>query len=214
MLNSSPLRRPCSSSRPLSTVLVALLASLTFGAALANSLINAASASAHTKVVKVTPGPDARLTAAPLQVVAEFNEPVSTSFATVVVTSAAGANVALGKPTVDGASVTQALSPRLAAGSYRVAFRVVSKDGHPVSGESRFTLTLPATARPTTTSPSTSVPVASPPATPSVVAAEVAPAVLPKADQGGGNQLPLAIAGGVGVLVLGAGALLWRRTRP
>ena len=73
--------------------------------------------------------------------VLEFDEPVSSTFATVVV-DATGVRVALGKPTVMGSNVTQPPRAEMASGRYRVAYRVVSKDGHPVSGESGFTLAL------------------------------------------------------------------------
>ena len=45
-----------------------------------------------------------------------------------------------GDPTVDGAVVTQPLAPTR-NGEYAIGYRVVSADGHPVSGEITFTLT-------------------------------------------------------------------------
>ena len=122
--------------------------SFALGAVLVTSVISAAPASAHAALVKITPDADAQLTTAPTEVVLEFDEPVSATFATVVVTTAAGVTVARGKPTVLGAKVTQALSPTMASGGYRIAFRVVSNDGHPVSGQSRFTLTSPSGTTP------------------------------------------------------------------
>ncbi|MHB1474805.1 MAG: copper resistance CopC family protein [Dermatophilaceae bacterium] len=137
------------------------MASSAVGLALVTSVVNAASASAHAELVKVTPDVDAQLTTAPKEVVLEFSEPVNASFATSVVTTSAGVSVTNGKPTVIGAKVTQALVPHLAAGTYLVAFRVVSNDGHPVTGESGFTLTLAPR-----TSPSVSARSTSPSATP------------------------------------------------
>src|SRR5665647_3473122 len=139
--HSSSYRPRSTSHRFLSAVTVAVVASSAFGFAMVTSVVTAASASAHAELVRITPDRDAQLTTAPKDVVLEFSEPVNASFATVVVTSAAGVSVTSGKPTVVGAKVTQALVPRMAAGAYRVAFRVVSNDGHPVTGESRFTLT-------------------------------------------------------------------------
>src|SRR5665811_323354 len=162
-----------------------------FGFAMVTSVVTAASASAHAELVKITPDVDAELTTAPKDVVLEFSEPVNTSFTTVVVTSAAGASVTSGKPTVVGTKVTQALVPRMAAGVYRVAFRVVSNDGHPVTGESGFTLT-PAP----TTSPSAPARSATPVATPSIAATNVAPAQDPNAGQNGGlRRSSMATAG-------------------
>src|SRR5665647_3912023 len=102
---------PLSSRRSLATVLATGMAvSFALGASLVTSVISAAPASAHAALVKITPDADARLTNAPTQVVLEFDEPVSATFATIVVTTAAGLSVARGKPTVLGAKVTQALS--------------------------------------------------------------------------------------------------------
>ena len=211
VLTRSSLRRPRSSlRRPRSTVLVTFVTVSALGLALFTSLISATSASAHAELVKITPELNAQLSTAPKDVVLEFNEPVSTSFATVVVTTAAGVSMTSGKPMVVGAKVTQALNPRLAAGAYRVAFRVVSADGHPVTGESGFTLRLAST-----TSPSMSAPSASSLATPSAAVAEVTPAQGPNAGQGGGlSWSTLAITGAVGLLIVGAGVLLWLRERP
>jgi methionine-rich copper-binding protein CopC len=181
--------------------------SFTFGAALLTSVIGAGPASAHAVLVKMTPAANAQLTAAPSKVVVQFDEPVSTNFATVVVTTAAGVSVAKGKASVLGAKVTQALSPDMASGDYRIAYQVTSDDGHPVNGQSRFTLKLAAGA--STANPSGPT---SPPATVSSKASSLGASTT--ADQGGGSSgylLPLAI--GVVVLAIGAGVLLSRRRR-
>jgi len=199
---------------------MAVLASSAFGFAMVTAVVTAASASAHTKLVKITPDVDAQLTTAPKDVVLKFSEYVNTSFATVVVTSAAGVSVTSGKPTVVGATVTQALVPRMAAGAYRVAFRVVSNDGHPVAGESRFTLmqaptTSPSASQPSASQPSASPRSASPSGTPLVPTTDVAPLPSPNTGQGGGlSRSSLATAGAFGLLLIGAGLLLWRRKRP
>lgn len=211
---------PSTSRRPLAAVVAAGLAlSFAFGAALVTSVISAAPASAHAALIKITPDADAQLTTAPTQVVLEFDEPISTTFATVVVTTAAGVNVARGRPTVLGAKVTQALIPDMASGDYRVAYRMVSDDGHPVSGESKFTLALTPGTSPATsagaTSASSSTTSASPSrATPSLPVAAAPPAEGTQAGQGDWRTRSLApIAGAVGLLVIGAGVLLWKRQR-
>ena len=204
-------RRPLASVWP--TVLaVGVLLSFALGAALVTSVISAAPASAHAVLVKVTPAANARLTTAPTQVVVEFNQPVSMSFARVVVTTAAGVSVTQGTATVLGAEVTQALSPGLTPGEYRVAFGVTSSDGHPVTGESKFTLTLSSGAAPES---SAVVPSVSPSAAPPPALVGAAPSAdAPTADQGGWlaqNLLP--ISGAAGILVIGTGVLLWERRR-
>jgi methionine-rich copper-binding protein CopC len=180
---------------------------LAFGGALVTSLFSAAPASAHAVLVKITPAANSRLTSAPTEVVLTFDDPISTKFATVVVTGTAGVSVAQGKPTVLGAKVTQALSPSLASGSYRVAFRVTSADGHPVSGQSNFTLTLAPGSAPTTASGTAS---ATPP-----VAVAAAPSGQEKATSQGSwlSRYIVPVSGAIGLLVIGLGVLVWERQR-
>ena len=213
--HSSWYRPRSTSHRYLSAVTVTVVASLAFGFAMVSAVVTAVSASAHAELVKITPDVDAQLTTAPRQVVLEFSEPMNTSFATVVVTSAAGVSVTSGKPSVVGATVTQALVPHLAAGAYRVAFRVASNDGHPVAGESRFTVVQAPTTSRSASQPSASPRSASPSATPLVATTDVAPTPSPNTGQGGGlSRSSLATAGAFGLLLIGAGLLLWRRKRP
>ncbi|HEY5182517.1 MAG TPA: copper resistance CopC family protein [Dermatophilaceae bacterium] len=203
--HSSWYRPRSTSHRFVSAATVAVVASSGFGLAAVTSVVSAAPASAHAELVRITPDVDAQLTTAPKDVVLEFNEPVSTSFATVVVTSAAGVSVTSGKPTVIGATVTQTLVPHLATGTYRVAYRVVSNDGHPVTGESGFTLTPAPTTNPS----------ASPPATPAAATTDVGPPPSPDTGQTRGlGRSSLATAGAFVLLLIGAGLLVWRRKHP
>ena len=212
MLTGPFLRRPRSLwGRPRSPALVAVVAASALGLAVFTSVISATPASAHAELVKITPELNAQLGSAPQEVVLEFNEPVSSTFASVVVATATGAKVTLGRPVAVGDRVTQALSPLLTTGVYRVAFRVVSADGHLVTGESSFTLTLAPR-----TSPAMSAPSASSRATPSAAGLPVTPAQSTEADQGVVLSSPsMAIAGAIGLMGAGAGAgvLLWRRRR-
>jgi methionine-rich copper-binding protein CopC len=183
-----------------------MMAAAALGLALFTSLIGATSASAHAELLKITPERNAQLGTEPKQVTLEFAERLSASFATVVVTTSSGVTVTSGKPKVVGAKVTQMLSPGLAAGRYRVAFRVVSADGHPVTGESVFSLTTPR-AHPSTPDPS-----ASSPSAPSVDGAQ--PTLVHADGPGGGpSASSKAIAGGIGLVIAGACVLLWRRKR-
>jgi len=86
---------PPLSRSPLAAALAAGVALLfAFGAAVVTSVISAVPASAHAALVKITPDVDAQLTTAPTEVVLEFDESVSATFATVVVSTAAGVSVA------------------------------------------------------------------------------------------------------------------------
>jgi len=211
MISRSAARHPLAAVVP--TVLAASLSlSFAFGAALVTSVISAAPASAHAVLIKITPNAGAQVTQAPTEVVMEFNEAIGSSFVAVVVTNATGVNVARAKPKVLGDKVTQALNPDLTSGGYRVAYRVTSDDGHPVTGESKFTLRLPAA-----TSPATSA--ASPSATPSAASPSAAASAAhsaegPAADQGSWlaqNLFP--VSGALGLLIIGAGLLLRERRR-
>ena len=206
-----------SSRRPLADVLKTLLAvgvtlSFAFGATLVTAVVSAAPASAHAVLVKISPAANAQLTRAPTQVVVEFNEPVSTKFARVVVTTARGVSAMQGPPTVLGGTVTQALSPGLTPGEYRVAFGVTSSDGHPITGESKFTLTLASGTSPSSAAEAT--PASPSTATPSVPVTAAPSAENSPADRGGWltrNLVP--VSGALGLLVIGGGVLLWERRR-
>ncbi|WP_185746041.1 copper resistance CopC family protein [Oryzihumus leptocrescens] len=170
------------------------------------TLALAPSASAHATLLKVSPADGATLTTAPRQVDLTFDEPVSSRFATVVITGPSGEDATAGPATVNGAHVAAALAGGLASGEYRVAFRVVSDDGHPVTGQSRFTLNLPAAGP----SPRAPAPSASPLAAPSTAAA---PASLAGDGSSWVTQHLPALSGALLLVVVGAGALVWDRRR-
>jgi len=211
MISHSSKRHPRSTMRrQMFPALTAVLTASALGVALFTAVFSATSAAAHAELVTITPEGNARLTVAPTEVVLEFSEPVSASFVTVLVTTTGGAVVTRGKPAVVGARITQALNPSLDSGTYRVAFRVVSSDGHPVTGESGFTLILASSA-----STSSSAPAASALATRSSVAPDLTRAQGPNASPDSGlSGLATVIAGAVGLLIAGAGLLLWLRKRP
>ncbi|GAA4203223.1 hypothetical protein GCM10022252_60530 [Streptosporangium oxazolinicum] len=66
-------------------------------------------------------------------------------FPAVALRESGGTTVDLGKPKVDGDTVTSGVPETLASGKYVIAWRVVSTDGHPIEGEIPFTVTAPAT---------------------------------------------------------------------
>jgi methionine-rich copper-binding protein CopC len=185
----------------------------------------AAPASAHASLVKATPADGAALTSAPSEVVLQFDDPLSTSFATLVVTGPDGHDVTTGKPSVSGSTLTGDLEGGLRPGAYRTAFRVVSDDGHPVTGQLRFTLRLPATTAPSASTPagpgSSDAPPSPTRAAPTPAAGStVVPRSAPAASAGSAadgsswfaaNLLPL--SGVLLLVVIGAGALLWDRQR-
>jgi copper transport protein len=95
-------------------------------------------AGAHASLVAVDPPDGAKLDEGPAQVRLTFNEAVSVSLGGVRVLSAEGDRVDAGAATVAGNVVTVGLRSGLADGTYVVAYRIVSEDGHPVRGGSVF----------------------------------------------------------------------------
>lgn len=163
-------------------------------------------ASAHDELVATDPAAGAVLTEAPDTLTLSFSaellpEPGATE---VRVTDAGGTTLAEGAPVISGTTVTQALLP--GAGDYSVLWRVVSSDGHPISGEYSFTVDAPEPEpAPTPTATTSELPSASAEPEPS---ASAAPAVTdtgaPASDDDASTFSPWIIGAIVGVLVLGA----------
>ncbi|MGK0721663.1 copper resistance CopC family protein [Leucobacter sp. W1478] len=70
----------------------------------------------------------------------QFNNEILDVGAEFIATDAEGADALDGPPVVDGRTVTQALQTPTTAGNVAIAWRVVSSDGHPISGA--LTLTV------------------------------------------------------------------------
>jgi methionine-rich copper-binding protein CopC len=120
-------------------------------------LVPAVPASAHDQLISTDPAADAVLEALPPKITLTFSaELLADGGGNVVeVTDSAGTALADGPTVVDGTTVTQALAGE-ASGPVTVLWRVVSSDGHPISGEFAFTVEGAATptAEPTETSAS------------------------------------------------------------
>jgi methionine-rich copper-binding protein CopC len=124
-------------------------------AAIAVILLGAGSAAAHARLVSATPAAGATLTSAPPAVRLEFDGPPYDIGLGVVVTSPSGQTMSQGRAGIVGNTVVAPLAPLTAAGTYVVAWRVVSADGHPVSGRYTFTY-APDGSTPTTSLATTS----------------------------------------------------------
>lgn len=107
-------------------------------AATALVIVAALPALAHASLVRSSPESGSTLTAAPPEVALTFNEEINPQFATVTV-KAGDSTASTGDPDVQGTTVYQPLDPEMTAGTYTVAYRVTSADGHPVSGSFDFT---------------------------------------------------------------------------
>lgn len=136
------------------TVVAALLLLLTVG-----------TAAAHSRLEGSDPPDGASLAAGPTKVSLRFNEQVQQGFATVTVVGPGNTAWQDGATTTAGDTVSVAVKPLGPAGVYRIGYRVVSEDGHPVTGSVSFTLTkagsgvgTPITAGPTASAPDQGTP--------------------------------------------------------
>ena len=130
----------------------------TLAAALAVTALTVAGpvvdAAAHSELISADPTADSVQSEAPDAVTLTFGEDLRAEGAALVVTAPGDARVdANGSLRIDGAVMSVALQPITESGAYRVAYRVVSADGHPVTGEYAFTYQGPgspaSTASPT-----------------------------------------------------------------
>lgn len=107
---------------------------------------SAVPADAHTALESSSPPDGSTLAVAPTEIVMEFSEPILAVGSLVVVLGAGGIAYQAGAAQIAGDRLTQPLKPLDAPGEYRVGFRVVADDGHPLTGEIRFALTAPVPA--------------------------------------------------------------------
>ncbi len=163
----------------------------------------AAPARAHTALESSTPEQGASVASPPTEVTLAFTGPIQHYAVTVAVHGPDGKQFGAGKPEVSGDTVTRPLRPLGPGGTYKIAYRVVSADGHPVSGTLSFTLTAPAT--PTSAAATSSTPTATEPSpSPSMTTA------VGTGEEGGSGGLPAwAYAAGLLVVVSGAGTAVW-----
>ncbi|WP_410813623.1 copper resistance protein CopC [Micromonospora sp. 067-2] len=118
--------------------------------ALVALLVAATPASAHNTLRSSSPARDATLSSAPTEVTLEFMARLDPTFTTIVLTDAAKRRIPTGEPVVAGTASTVRVTGTLPNGTYTVAYRVVSADGHPVQGSYPFTVADPsASAAPT-----------------------------------------------------------------
>ncbi|MEW2429373.1 copper resistance CopC family protein [Micromonospora sp. NPDC047644] len=176
------------------------LAAVRLGAAvlavLVAVLIPASPAWAHNSLKTATPARDATLPSAPTEVTLEFMQRLDPAFTTIVLTDAAKQKLPTGEPVVTGAKSTVQLTDTLPNGTYTVAYRVVSVDGHPVQGSYPFTVADPS---------SSAAPIVA------VSASAATPPAATAASGGGPSAGVLVAAAALSLLVLVTAGLLWRR---
>ena len=121
---------------PLSTAARRVAISATLAVLLA--LLFASPAAAHAELVNITPANGAQLARPPIEVQMTFTESVNLVNDGIHLVDQLGATVPTPDPTVDGDTVTWPMPADLPDGPYLVTWRVVSSDGHPISGASSF----------------------------------------------------------------------------
>lgn len=180
-----------SSARPLALVAAFLLA-------FAALLFAASPAQAHDELLGSDPASGSTVDALPAQISFTFSGIIATDdgASEVSVTDASGTELTDGAPTAQDNVLTQALAGE-ASGTLSVLWKVVSSDGHPISGEFEFTVSGAPTPTPTTTPEPTATtdPTQTPTPTPSSSA--------PPADSGT-SSWPWIIAGLVLAAIAGA----------
>jgi methionine-rich copper-binding protein CopC len=108
-------------------------------AALIGAVLLASPAAAHSVLLSTVPKTAGQVASAPAAVVMNFNEQPQGRFSTIHVTGPDGQRRDSGPVRVVNDAVTQSLGGTRPAGKYVVDWRVISADGHPVSGEFTFT---------------------------------------------------------------------------
>ncbi|MFB4285429.1 copper resistance protein CopC [Nonomuraea sp. MTCD27] len=97
-------------------------------------------AQAHNVLIGSDPKDGATLAASPERVTLVFDQAVRQGYASVGVTGADGSAWADGSAVVAAERVSVKVKPLPAGGSYVVGYRILSADGHPVTGKIRFSL--------------------------------------------------------------------------
>ncbi|HEY4019489.1 MAG TPA: copper resistance CopC family protein [Pseudonocardiaceae bacterium] len=108
---------------------------------------------AHDVLIGSTPASGASVATGPSEVTLNFNAPVQFGANYLTVIGPDGQHwEKTDNATVTGNSVSTSVAPLGPAGLYKVGYRIISADGHPVSGEVSFTLTKAGTGTPPTQS--------------------------------------------------------------
>lgn len=165
-------------------------------------LLGAGPAWAHSQLERSDPAEGSSLATGPQKVSLTFNEAVQPGFTTITVIGPDGRDYHGGEIAEVDDTISVGVQPLGPAGLYQIGYRVVSADGHPISGAVKFTLTAagPGSAAATAPSATTGTPAAGTPAAPTP--APAATAAAPPTDSGGAPVWPW-IAGAVVLVAAG-----------
>jgi methionine-rich copper-binding protein CopC len=111
----------------------------------------AGTASAHNVLINTSPKAGATVTTGPTQIRFDFDAPVEQGENNITVLGPNGTHWERSETaTVVGNTVSTPVAPLGPAGVYTVSYRIISADGHPVTGDMTFTLTKAGTGQPVT----------------------------------------------------------------
>lgn len=102
--------------------------------------INISNASAHAYIVNSSPSENESLDDSPTKATIEYNEKIQSGFAVLNVTNSAGEKVDEGNVTVEGKTISVDLKANLKNDVYTMEWRVVSADGHSITGLVPFSI--------------------------------------------------------------------------
>jgi len=134
-----------------SLITTARLAGLLLTLVAVFAVLFASPAAAHAELLSITPANGAQLTSPPTKVQMTFSESVNLIEGGIRLVNDSGATVPTSEPTVRGSTLTWPMPAELPKGAYVITWRVVSSDGHPVSGASSFGIGTAAVAVPNST---------------------------------------------------------------
>lgn len=174
----------------------------TFVLILTTLFFAAPSAMAHTGLESSTPKEGAALSAAPTEVVLNFDEELLENTVKVVAHLAGEkTNVLDDVAEANGKTVNVPWPQNLAGGTYEVAYRIVSADGHPVTGTLTFSYVTSSSSA--TTSPSPSASPSESPSTSPVETLTPSPSATPAATTSGTSPIVVIIIGLIIGIVIG-----------
>lgn len=104
-------------------------------------VLGTGTALAHDVLVHSDPASGARLDTGPSKVTLSYDLPVQNVSSTLAVVGPDGLHYESGPSVVSGNTVSAPVGPLGPVGTYTIGYRIVSDDGHPVSGETTFILT-------------------------------------------------------------------------
>lgn len=176
-----------------------------------------APAHAHDRMVDAKPAKGAVLNTAPTTGSWKFSAVLIPKGAAISVTDPAGKETPARDVAIDGPMVTATFPPVTTAGKYKLTWRVVSSDGHPISGTYQYSVTAKAVAGATPAEPTadaspttTAAPAESTP----TAATEPSDAATDTADSSAQTSSGFGMVGllpiGAVVLVVVIGVVVWR----